>query len=148
MMTHRVMGLTDYENRTGHRAWTCSEVHGVDCPYDARGQDCIFDTLFSCKICGQAEVELTEKCPGPIRQRDDIFRSWKRYQQVIIGKPVYCQVCNLRKPPRGRSVPDEIANSLCDRECPGYAQSPHPGDLWPGETDEDFGYPCRGAYDE
>ena len=36
----------------------------------------------------------------------------------------------------------EMANSLCgDWDCPGYSQPPDPGDLWPGETREQFGYP-------
>ena len=26
-------------------------------------------------------------------------------------------------------------------ECEGYRQEPRVGDLWPGETSEDFGYP-------
>lgn len=58
-----------------------------------------------------------------------------------IGIAVYCTVCHLRKNPRGRSAPIAIANSLCDRDCEGYALEPRAGDLWPGETEEDFGYP-------
>lgn len=57
-----------------------------------------------------------------------------------IGKSVECAVCHLTKKPLGRSAPMEMANSLCDFECPGYYQDPKPGQLWPGETAEDFGY--------
>jgi len=44
-----------------------------------------------------------------------------------------CSVCRMRKKPLGRSAPLEMANSLCDHECPGYRQDPKPGHLWPGE---------------
>ena len=57
-----------------------------------------------------------------------------------VGKAVDCNVCGRCKAPRGRSVPLDMANSLCDDECEGYNQSPLPGELWPGETREDFGY--------
>jgi len=57
-----------------------------------------------------------------------------------IGTAVTCIVCGMRKKPVGRSAPMEIANSLCDWECPGYNQEPHPSQLWPGETQEEFGY--------
>lgn len=30
--------------------------------------------------------------------------------------------------------------ALCDDGCEGYRNAPLPGDLWPGETEEDFGY--------
>lgn len=63
---------------------------------------------------------------------------------TIVGRAVDCRVCGLRKKPRGRDAPLIMASSLCDHECPGYAQPPHPGDLWPGETAEDFGFPCEG----
>jgi hypothetical protein len=62
----------------------------------------------------------------------------------VIGRAVYCVSCGLRKAPRGRSVPLALANSLCDMECPGWVLPPHPGDLWPGESAEEFGYPCQG----
>jgi hypothetical protein len=57
-----------------------------------------------------------------------------------VGEAVYCLICNLRKKPRGRSAPLEMSNSLCDSDCPGYYEDPKPGDLWPGETREDYGY--------
>lgn len=53
---------------------------------------------------------------------------------------VECLTCGMRKNPRGRSAPLEMANSLCDWECPGYNEHPRPGHLWPneelGEIDE------------
>jgi len=58
-----------------------------------------------------------------------------------VGRSVYCLVCGLRKKPVGRSVALAMANSLCDHECPGYFEEPRPGDLWPNESREDFGYP-------
>jgi len=57
-----------------------------------------------------------------------------------VGKAVDCVVCRRRKKPVGRSAPLEMANSLCDFECEGYYTDPKPGDLWPGETREDFGF--------
>lgn len=58
------------------------------------------------------------------------------------GIGVECVVCYRRKAPRGRSVTVEMADSLCSHgNCSGYWASPYPGDLWPGETEEEFGYP-------
>lgn len=57
-----------------------------------------------------------------------------------IGIAVECTACHFRKKPRGRSAGLEMANSLCDDDCPGYNQSPEPGSLWPGESRKDFGY--------
>ena len=57
-----------------------------------------------------------------------------------VGVAVDCTVCQLRKKPIGRSAPLEMANSLCDDDCPGYRLDPYPGELWPGETREEFGY--------
>jgi len=31
---------------------------------------------------------------------------------------------------------------MCDFECSGYYEDPNVGDLWPGETEEEFGYPA------
>ena len=59
---------------------------------------------------------------------------------MIIGTAVECRICGLRKKPRGRSAPLEMENSLCSYDCPGYDQIPHIGQLWPGETSEQFPY--------
>jgi hypothetical protein len=56
------------------------------------------------------------------------------------GVAVRCTTCGLTKKPIGRSAPLEMANGMCDFECPGYQQEPRVGDLWPGETCEQFGY--------
>lgn len=55
-----------------------------------------------------------------------------------IGVSVYCDVCQQRKCPRGRSAP--VGLYMCDSECQGYSKEPLPGDLWAGETEEEFGY--------
>ena len=57
-----------------------------------------------------------------------------------VGIAVYCSECGRQKCPRGRSAP--MTRSMCDFECSGYSQTPMVGDLWPGETDEEFGHPC------
>lgn len=56
-----------------------------------------------------------------------------------IGIAVYCRQCGRRKAPVGRSVPMGVM--LCEAQCSGYRTEPLPGDLWPGESEEDFGYP-------
>lgn len=56
-----------------------------------------------------------------------------------IGIVVRCCVCGQTKKPVGRDAP--MAASYCDDECRGYRQGPLPGSLWPGETEEEFGYP-------
>jgi hypothetical protein len=39
--------------------------------------------------------------------------------------------------------------TYCDEECDGYNLDPKPGCLWPGETEEEFGYPiCEHATKE
>lgn len=65
----------------------------------------------------------------------------KEHNEWMTGAGVICLTCQRHKAPRGRSVPMEIANGMCDHECAGYAQHPVPGDLWPGEKREEFGYP-------
>lgn len=65
-------------------------------------------------------------------------------QEMRVGSYAKCTVCGLNKNPRGRSAPLEMASSLCHpSECEGYDQPPYAGDLWPGETAQDFGYPCQ-----
>lgn len=57
-----------------------------------------------------------------------------------VGIAVNCPVCHRTKKPRGRS--GAIGLSLCEPElCRAYYNDPKVGDLWPGETEEDFGYP-------
>jgi hypothetical protein len=56
-----------------------------------------------------------------------------------VGVVVECTVCGQRKSPRGRSAP--LGSYLCDWQCDGYDKDPQVGDLWPRETEEEFGYP-------
>lgn len=59
-----------------------------------------------------------------------------------VGIPVQCGRCKRTKAPRGRSVPDAVYGAYCTwDQCPAYDDDPKPGDLWPGETAEEFGYP-------
>lgn len=55
------------------------------------------------------------------------------------GVLVTCAVCGDMKKPIGRSGP--LGASYCNDDCAGYRQPPYPGSLWPGETEEQFGYP-------
>ncbi len=55
------------------------------------------------------------------------------------GVSVWCAECGQMKQPRGRSAGYA---SYCSLECTGYDKEPHVGSLWPGETDEDFGFAC------
>ncbi len=68
----------------------------------------------------------------------------KEEVEKIVGFAVQCKICGKTKAPRGRSVSPVTACDYCNFECPGYSQLPHPGDLWPGETAEEFGFPCSG----
>ncbi len=67
-------------------------------------------------------------------------------KEQAVGRAVTCTVCDRTKAPSGRSVPMEMF--MCDHDCEGYMLSPHPGDLWPGETAEEFGYPCSGPWED
>lgn len=58
-----------------------------------------------------------------------------------VGISVECARCHRTKAPRGRSLSYHLSYCLPD-ECPGYNLEPFAGDLFPGETDADFGYPC------
>ena len=57
-----------------------------------------------------------------------------------VGINVECVVCGMSKKPIGRDAP--LGCGGCDDGCPGYRQPPFVGSLWPGETSEQFGYPC------
>lgn len=59
-----------------------------------------------------------------------------------VGIAVSCTVCRRTKAPRGRSVSPVMYHDYCTmfNECPGYYEDPKPGDLWPGETCEEFGF--------
>jgi len=44
-----------------------------------------------------------------------------------------CKLCYRTKSPQGRSVPAAMVGDYCSHDCPGYADEPYPGHLWPGE---------------
>ncbi len=63
-----------------------------------------------------------------------------------IGVSVTCATCGLQKQPRGRSAP--MGMTMCNPKspynayagCDGYWREPLVGDLWPRETEMDWGY--------
>lgn len=57
-----------------------------------------------------------------------------------VGIYVQCETCGHQKKPRGRSAPMQMFMCRPD-ECVGYELEPRVGDLWPRETEEEFGYP-------
>lgn len=61
--------------------------------------------------------------------------------RMLVGLAVNCTTCGRRKKPIGRDAAAAMANGLCDDDCDGYRKDPLPGELWPGEKREDFGYP-------
>ena len=66
---------------------------------------------------------------------------------MIVGIVVRCVTCGHIKQPHGRSAP--IGAVYCFGECSGYGLDPKPGCLWPGETEDEFGYPvCSNATKE
>ncbi|MEE9395144.1 MAG: hypothetical protein V3W41_21855 [Planctomycetota bacterium] len=71
-----------------------------------------------------------------LRQQCSLDKGHEGEHKTIheVGRTVYCNACELRKKPVGRSAAPEQANSLCDSSCNGYDNTPHVGSLWPGET--------------
>jgi len=63
---------------------------------------------------------------------------------AVVGFAVKCKTCGRTKAPTGRSLSRATGSSYCTFECKGYTDLPHPGDLFPGETAEEFGYTCSG----
>ena len=57
-----------------------------------------------------------------------------------IGMAVTCRECGMIKQPIGRSAPMGTAGLYCTTDCGGYWNDPKPSQLWPGETQEEFGY--------
>lgn len=64
------------------------------------------------------------------------------------GIRVVCKTCGRQKAPRGRSasplmpycLPAFFGPEFGEPSCHGYYDDPKVGDLWPGETEADFGY--------
>jgi len=63
----------------------------------------------------------------------------KKLRGDYFGYSVTCTVCAQKKKPVGRSAP--IGSCFCDEECAGFYGDPLPSNLWPGESEADFGYP-------
>lgn len=55
-----------------------------------------------------------------------------------IGIAVFCETCGLLKKPIGRDAPAD--SYYCTSDCRGYRDKPYPGQLWPGETDDQYGF--------
>jgi hypothetical protein len=67
--------------------------------------------------------------PGEVQ---DLAAKQQEHTEACYAQP-HCTVCGKRKAPNGRSVPMEMATSLCNADCNGYHQEPLPGHLWPDE---------------
>ena len=66
-----------------------------------------------------------------------------------VGIEVRCSVCGKPKAPHGRSLPIPEHRQWCEAnflnqalQCPGYYADPQSGCLFPGETEDDYGYEC------
>ena len=55
----------------------------------------------------------------------------------IVGIYVKCATCERQKQPVGR----DSYTAMCDENCPGYFRAPKAGQLWPGESEKQFGHP-------
>lgn len=60
--------------------------------------------------------------------------------KVRRGVPVKCYVCGRTKKPIGRDASPGWSGCR-NEECEGWSMHPYPGELWPGETSTDYGYP-------
>lgn len=62
----------------------------------------------------------------------DGVNDWEVMSKGHDGLPImpWCQLCNRRKAPLGRSVAPCVANGYCDRDCEGYILVPHPSSYW------------------
>ena len=58
------------------------------------------------------------------------------------GTSPECTTCRRPKAPVGRSMPDGLYGSYCNRDCEGYYNSPYPDHLWPGELQSEYGFGC------
>lgn len=74
--------------------------------------------------------------------RNDSNVMTTKLREDYFGYRAKCTVCGRDKKPIGRSAPMEMR--MCWDECPGYRKEPLPSNLWPHESEADFGYPvCR-----
>ena len=62
------------------------------------------------------------------------------------GYRAICGTCGRTKQPAGRSAPMDMVmctpyHAIIDPHgCPGYNTDPLPSNLWPGESEADFGF--------
>jgi hypothetical protein len=69
------------------------------------------------------------------------------------GIEIICNICRRQKAPRGRSasplipycLPPFLGPEFGEPSCHGYYDEPQVGDLWPNETEEEFGFPVSEA---
>lgn len=90
---------------------------------------------------------FTEREQYQIERLFPQFIDWKFRESVskqlrsdYFGYRVTCLTCKRTKVPIGRSVPMEYARAMCDDQCPGFRKKPLPSNLFPNESEEDFGY--------
>lgn len=76
---------------------------------------------------------LCPACSGEGVFHDGALPQSARDCTIECEREVRCVVCDRIKPPIGRSVAPEMANSRCGWDCKGYRADPTPGDLWRGE---------------
>ncbi len=62
LRAEELLHLMKWEKRTGHVQRTCGP--GISGHDSGRGEDCMMCNLRMCTVCGQAEGDLAEKCPG------------------------------------------------------------------------------------
>lgn len=108
--------------------------------------------LVSCDACDGTGTDWNETCvtcggTGKVWVDKATYRfvdyALDESRTTRMGVPVKCAVCGQTKKPVGRSAP--FGWDSCDDRCKGYRQAPYPGSLWPGETEDDFGYPIGDA---
>lgn len=82
---------------------------------------------------------LTRGSLPPPLGRPEAGASIHKECMMKVGISVTCTVCGFMKKPIGRSG-SPAAHYCRYEECVGYKDPPYVGSLWPGETEEEFGY--------
>jgi len=118
--------------------WSSRLCHGIIQESGMAPNDTHFD-LVQRSVAVSSEHEKTEGADSrgypPVHGRCGVPGGVSKR-----GLRIECTTCRQQKQPRGRSAP--LHGHYCDRDCPGYTQDPQVGSLWPGETAEEFGFPC------
>ena len=81
-------------------------------------------------------IPTTDQCPwcgGEGVTFDEPLPDWNADCTVECEARVRCTTCDRLKAPVGRSLPLEMVNGYCGRDCDGYRESPEPGHLFQGE---------------